>query len=206
HRRASGLPGLSIAWGPWAETGMAARLDERSRGRITSQGLKPIASSRGLQLLEDLMRQPAPHAVAFDLDWNRFLAAFPQAAGWPFIRAFVRQQKVKPAAASNVLRELRAAPERERRARLLTYLRTRIAGVVGLGSYELVEPRQPLFSLGLDSLMAVEMKNHLEADLACVLPLTLMFDYPTVESLAGYLAQEVLGAPAMVAQATAGAG
>jgi myxalamid-type polyketide synthase MxaB len=196
RRRAASLPALSIAWGPWAETGMAARLDERSRARMATQGLRLITPQRGLEFLEDLMRRPVSQAAVFDLDWSRFLAASAQVSEWPLIARFARQRPARPAAPSNVLSELRAAPERERRGRLLTYLRTRIAGVLGLPSYEHVAPRQRLFDLGLDSLVAVEMKNLLEADLAWVLPLTLIFDYPTVESLAKYLAQQVLGASA----------
>src|SRR4029079_1569202 len=52
-------------------------------------------------------------------------------------------------------------------------------------------PRQPLQELGLDSLMAVELRNALSEVLGQTLPATLMFDYPTVEVLSGYLSRHV---------------
>jgi myxalamid-type polyketide synthase MxaB len=73
----------------------------------------------------------------------------------------------------------------------MTHIRSQIAKILGLSSAEQIAPRQRLFDLGLDSLMAIELKNKLEANLGQSLRSTLLFDYPTLEALVDYLAQEM---------------
>jgi acyl carrier protein len=68
--------------------------------------------------------------------------------------------------------------------------------VLGFDSSQFVDPRKPLNEMGLDSLMAVELRNMLRIALGRNLPATLLFNYPTLEALAGYLSREVLGVEA----------
>src|SRR5690606_37038755 len=63
----------------------------------------------------------------------------------------------------------------------------------GLGPSVHLDARQLLTEMGMDSLMAVELSNHLQASLACKLPPTLAFEYPSISALAEYLATDVLG-------------
>ena len=72
---------------------------------------------------------------------------------------------------------------------LLTFVGEQVASVIGLPDGMSVDPSQPLNELGLDSLMAVELRNRLGNGLALErsLPATLVFDRPTIEELAGYL-------------------
>src|SRR5262245_42020051 len=74
----------------------------------------------------------------------------------------------------------------------MAYLRAQVTKVLGMGSPEQIEPRQRLFDLGIDSLMALQLKNRLEPSLGCSLSQTLLFDYPTIEALTDYLVQEVI--------------
>jgi len=86
----------------------------------------------------------------------------------------------------------RAAPN-QRRALVVDQIRSDAARVLGLQDLELLRNNQPFTELGLDSLMAVELCNGLGNRLGRILPATLLFDYPTVEVLAGYLSRSVLG-------------
>lgn len=63
-----------------------------------------------------------------------------------------------------------------------------MAKVLGFSSSDAITPQENFADLGMDSLMATELKNSLESSLNCSIPLTLAFDYPTVEALANYLA------------------
>ena len=71
------------------------------------------------------------------------------------------------------------------------HVRQSIAGVMGMASGDHIGERQRLFEIGIDSLMAVELGNVIQNSLAISLPSTLIFDYPTLESLIGHLATEL---------------
>ena len=191
HRRALGLPGLSINWGPWAVAGMAAQLGSRNRGRIADLGLEPIAPEQGLQVLAELLTTSAAQVGVLPVNWSKFRQQFSQGMELPLLEVMTGAGQAL-AQRSEFLQQLEAAPVKERRAMLMAHLRSQLAKVLDLSTQEQIEPRQRLFDLGLDSLMAVELKNHLESTLACSLRSTLVFDYPTVEALVDYLATEVL--------------
>ena len=102
------------------------------------------------------------------------------------------EQSAKP----ELMRQLEATPENGRPRVVLEFVRDQAVNVLGLPSSRPIDVRQPLNELGLDSLMAVELRNSLAASLGRPLPSTLLFDYPTVEALAGYVGREMLPSPA----------
>ena len=95
--------------------------------------------------------------------------------------------------ANQWLQRMEAIPLDERKEALQEHVRFRIAQVLRLRSPASLEPRRRLFDAGIDSLMAVELKNRLEADAGRPLPSTLVFDHPTLEALTDHLYGEVLG-------------
>ncbi|MCP4262403.1 MAG: SDR family NAD(P)-dependent oxidoreductase [Planctomycetes bacterium] len=193
HRRAMGLPGLSINWGPWAEAGMAADLESRDQRRIAEQGLSSIAPADGLQVLGDLLVQDVAQVGVLPINWSKFLPQFLEAATSPFFEAITRsvQPSNEPPAPALLKKQLEEASVEARRDILMTSIRAEIARVLELSSPEQIQPRQRLFDLGIDSLMAVELRNRLKTILGHTLRATLMFDYPTLESLVDYLSQEL---------------
>lgn len=74
----------------------------------------------------------------------------------------------------------------------MAHVREQVVKVLGLDPSHPLKPQQRLFDAGLNSLAAVELMTHLQASLGHPLPITLIFDYPTVEDLSEYLAREVL--------------
>ena len=194
-RRARGLPGLSINWGPWGEVGMAARLDQQSRSRMAAQGIAPLSPSQGLLALEALLGTSTAQVAVLSVDWSQFLKLLPKGVSLPLLQTFDTRTDAPPPPASGLLQQLGALPEGDRKPALMDYLRGEIAKVLGLSNSGEIEPRDRLFDLGLDSLMAVDLKNRLEEAIGQNIPTTLLFDYPTVEALANYLLQEALVLP-----------
>jgi len=103
-----------------------------------------------------------------------------------------------------LLEELRDATPIRRQELLLTFVSEHVGRVIGATAAQAIDPKQPLNELGLDSLMAVELRNRLGTALALTrsLPATLVFDYPTLEALAAYLDREVVPAPSAAAAGT----
>jgi hypothetical protein len=216
YRRGQGLPALSINWGAWDQIGAAA---ERSVGqRVSGRGIGTISPEEGWQALWYLMRQSAKAADApaqvgvFPVDWAKFLAPgasaffFDMAAATPLQpqtadTGRARTNGHRDPGASGVTAEigirqrLEEAPASKRRPLILAFVRDEANKVLGLPPGQTIDQQQPLQELGLDSLMAVELRNLLGSrlELGRPLPATLVFDYPSVESLATYLMNELFG-------------
>jgi polyketide synthase 12/myxalamid-type polyketide synthase MxaB len=201
-RRAQGLPASSINWGAWAETGAAA---ERGVGeRIAGQGMGTISPGEGLELLGRLMRGSVVQVGVAPIDWPTYLGRAAPGTGAVFLAGFAQDVPppatiiAAPAAELDLRSRLADAPPRKQRALLVAYVQERAARVLGVAS-DALDARIPLNEMGLDSLMAVELRNLLGAGLGLErpLPTTLVFEFPTIQRIADYLADDVLAlAPA----------
>ncbi|MBE9170244.1 type I polyketide synthase [Pleurocapsales cyanobacterium LEGE 06147] len=192
HRRALGLEALSINWGPWANTGMAARGKSRDRTRWATRGIELIAPEQGLQLLDKLLREDASQVGILPVDWSKFLGQFSPETVSGFLKAFQNIAEPSSKQEAEFLQQLETAPTLDRPILLREHVRYQLAKVLGLNSPEQIDLQQGFSELGMDSLMAVELRNRLQNSLGCSIPSTLAFDYPTVEALVNYLAQELL--------------
>jgi acyl transferase domain-containing protein/NADPH:quinone reductase-like Zn-dependent oxidoreductase/SAM-dependent methyltransferase len=206
QRRAAGLPALSISWGAWSDVGAAA--ERRVDQRIDAQGMDAITPAQGLELLETLMAAaPVAHVAVFPVRWSAFLNQ--SAAAAPMLdtlralqRTAARRAPVaapaESCAADAWLAQLQQAGASKRHELLLSFVGEQVARVINAASADAIDPRQPLNELGLDSLMAVELRNRLGTGLQLrrSLPATLVFDHPTLDALATYLAQAALPAAA----------
>ncbi|MGD9832286.1 MAG: SDR family NAD(P)-dependent oxidoreductase [Piscinibacter sp.] len=201
QRRVGGAPALSIGWGAWSEVGAAA--ERQVDTRIGERGIGAISPRQGMEWLEMLMRSDAPaHLAVLPVRWNEFFAA---GATLPLLSA-LRASEREPASLAPAAKRadaglpawrgrLDAAAPTQRGDLLLGFVGEQVAQVIGATAAEAIDPRQPLNELGLDSLMAVDLRNRLGAglELSRSLPATLVFDHPTLQALADYLAQDVLG-------------
>ncbi len=192
QRQARGLPGLSINWGPW-EAGMAAQDGEQ--GRRSSRGLWPIPPEAGLQALDMLLNAARPQVTVMAVNWPAFLQSFRQVP--PLISDFGRAAPAAATAAaghgpSDILQQLQAAAPDDHHDLLSDYLREQVRRILGLPDIEQVDAYTALSEMGMDSLMAVELKNALDEATGKNLPATIAFEYPTIDAITGYLLSAVL--------------
>ncbi len=191
-RRARGLPALSVNWGLWGEVGMGAALDARARQRFADSGLLPIAPADGLRALVAALGADAAQVAALPVEWDRFGRQFAGRALPSLFRTLAGRVPAAgsaPGAASVddlATRLARTAPG-NRRSFVRGVVREHVGRVLELAPGRAVDPRQPLGELGLDSLMAVELRNSLGAAAGRSLPTTLLFDHPTIEALVDFL-------------------
>jgi acyl transferase domain-containing protein/acyl carrier protein len=196
-RRAEGLAATSIAWGPWAEGGMAAGdLADRMR----KGGLNPLNPVAAVAALRRAIDEDATSLVIADIDWALFTSGHPS----PLFKALPEVQKaVKEQAFDEPKTALRAeviaAKSTDRHEIVLAAVRREVASVLGHASADAVEAGASFSDLGFDSLMAVELRNRLGESTGLPLPATLVFDYPTSLSLTEHLLGELSGIRAEVA-------
>jgi myxalamid-type polyketide synthase MxaB len=191
HRRAQGLPGLSINWGPWAEVGMAARLS------LAGQGVEKIDSADGVRVLGDLLQPGQRHGPAqvgvWPVNWPAFQRRLPAGDFPPFLSGFLRRptESRPTAAAGEFLGRLHAAPSGERVALVETAVQKELLEVLGRQATEQVPVTQPWANLGLDSLMTVDLKNRLEALLRVTLPMDRLARDVNTRALAAFILQKL---------------
>lgn len=203
-RHAAGLPALSVAWGRW-NMGMAAGAD----APWTARGLGAIDAAEAFPRLERLLQAPVARAVILPIDWTRFLAQLPPGVDRRFFGAVAPTERVRTPEPGRgaLLARLRSLAPTRRRDALMEHLAERATQVLGLDRRTPIDSSRALKDVGLDSLMAVELRNALARSTGHPLPATLLFDYPTLDALAAHLVRvlELEGAPSAAAPSADGA-
>ena len=195
ERSTRGLPGLSINWGAWAEVGMAA--DRGLTDRLAAQGIGAFTASQGLAALARLLADRAAQVAVLQADWRRFVDRSGRTRQQPFLTELLESAASTPDPAaeppSAELRDqLNKAPAARRKSMIAAFVRERAVRALGIDLASAIDPQTPLSELGLDSLLAVELRNTLGRAFRANLPATLLFDYSTLEALTDYLWNEVL--------------
>ena len=193
HRRALGLPGQAIAWGAWSEIGEAAEQRERIEQRRAALGGRWFTPQQGIKALENLVRQDTTTSVVMAMDW----AVFEEATGTrpPLLKDLLSAASDNEAEASapsgDLLSRLRGAPAAAHQELLVSFLQQEVQAVLRLPTAP--APTVGFFDLGMDSLMAVELRNRLNRAFSeeYTASNTVVFDYPDITTLAGHLAEEV---------------
>jgi len=200
YRRGKGLAALSINWGLWSDAGMAHRLDQRHVERLAAGGLHPIDPDRALDILGTLVSSdgvPASVGV-LNMDWPLFCGR--QERTNPFLSEIC---DAAPAAstgadkASGFADELNSAGPEEQNAMAIAYVKRLLAGIMGSDSGRFDDIKRGFFTMGMDSLMAVELKNRLEKDIGRRLPAIVAFEHSSIEALAGFVRNELVSVRAL---------
>jgi NAD(P)-dependent dehydrogenase (short-subunit alcohol dehydrogenase family)/acyl carrier protein len=197
-RRAQGLPALAINWGTW-EIMRVATAEEREA--FLRGGLRPMATAAALDAMECLITGGAVHHAVADIDWDRLKTLYEAKRSRPLLERLGGKPQAGAAvggasASGGVLDELRTMSSGARREALVSHLQAAVGSVLRVDAARLSDLREGFFDLGMDSLMAVELKTRLEKVLGHPLPSTLAFNYPNIDAVAGYVEAELLASAA----------
>jgi acyl transferase domain-containing protein/NADP-dependent 3-hydroxy acid dehydrogenase YdfG/acyl carrier protein len=207
-RRSEELPATSIDWGAWEDLGMA-RVPAAVRS-LSAHGLGFMSVIQGIEALWQAVADETPQRVVLSIDWNRFRERTSGLSMPLLSECFVApapRNTVGSAGASNgspvatgatgaspdvssvfdLATLLSRAPASARYRMLTDRVAAEVRAAVGLAADQVIDERQPLQELGLDSLMAVELRNALVAMAGLTLPATIVFDYPTTEAISRHL-------------------
>jgi myxalamid-type polyketide synthase MxaE and MxaD len=187
-QRGQGVPALSIGWSAWTQVGLAAATAERGE-RLAAQGIGGIDPARGGMILRRLLARPAgslPAALTIlPLDVPRWREAYPQVATDPLFTDLLAGSG--PAATEGAARDALPPPGPARRAALVRSVIAHVAAVTGREAAG-IDARTPLAGLGIDSLMAMGVRNRLQRDYGLALSATLLWRHPNPGALADHLA------------------
>jgi acyl transferase domain-containing protein/NADPH:quinone reductase-like Zn-dependent oxidoreductase/acyl carrier protein len=191
-RAAQGRPGLSINWGPWAEVGMSARLSDVMIKRWDDEGVKLFTPAKGTRAMISLLGAGVAQVTAGECDWDRFVAARP--VDNALYRLLLHGSDAGTRGID--LDALLAQPAKERVETIGAYVRRKIADVLHMDDPDGVDAHTEFVQLGLDSLVAVELKNALESAFRIPLPPSLAFDHPSAAQLTEFLNQQLVSGQA----------
>lgn len=193
YRQGQGMPTLSVNWGPWADGGMAS---DEAQSWLSRMGIGILQPEQALTALGLLLGSNTVQATVAEVDWPLFKGLY-EARGR---QTLLEEMSVQPSddnqqqstATSALVAELEAAPVGDARAMLTAYLQSEVGKVLGFEASQLANPEQGFLDMGMDSLMAIDLKNRLDKSLRTTLPSTITFECPTIVDLVKYLGREVL--------------
>ncbi|KLO40205.1 polyketide synthase [Mycobacterium nebraskense] len=194
--REQGILGGSVNFGPWS-AGMA---DAESRARLDQRGVRTLSPADALAGLADVVASAPAHGpaqgVVARIDWARFLPLYQQAGRRAFLAELEREvpdavPAVTTTGKTPLVERLTGAPVQQRKKLLTDYLRDVVAEVTRVDAAEIREDAG-FFDLGMDSLMAVELRRRIEQGVGKQIPATLAMDHPRLSDVADYLLDDVL--------------
>ncbi|MGE2727312.1 type I polyketide synthase [Mycolicibacterium pulveris] len=201
RQRERGVPGISVNFGPWLNAGMA---DEAARAELDKRGVRPLSPADALAGMAELLassRKGASHGVVARIDWANFLPVYQIAGKRSFFTQLQREvpdstPQASEAASTQLVERVTAAPVQQRKKLVVDYLRDVVAEVTRIDAAE-IRDEAGFFDVGMDSLMAVELRHRVQRAVGKELPSTLAMDYPRLVDVADFLLSDVLniGAP-----------
>jgi acyl carrier protein len=177
HRKAQGQPATSINWGAWGDLGFADTPGgKRLAARLALLGISSMAAEQALEVLKRLLGQDSAQVVAVPVNWRQYREFYPAGSEPALLSELASEEADVPRQADGpeeksgpTSASLLAAEPGKRRQLLQSYLSAQVARVLGLSAAKL-DLQQPLSNLGLDSLMAVELRNRVAVDLGVKVP------------------------------------
>jgi short-subunit dehydrogenase/acyl carrier protein len=187
-RKSQGLPATSVNWGPWAHGGMAT--SDAARTNLGARGLIPLEPTDALNALGEVVAHGIGQLVAIKANWQR-AAKLLGAVRPPILDNVLPGAAVLTPADSQLLRQLHDTPEAQRASFIAEQLQHEVQQILGLAQPPPASSR--FLELGMDSLIAVEMRNRLLTQFGSLFTVdaTAVFDYPTIGTLAEYLAAQL---------------
>ena len=180
-RQGRGLPAMSVNWGPWSEVGMAAQVDNRKRS--SAPEANKIHPQEGMKVLEHLLQKQPVQAVILPTNWNKLRLGDKPVQ--PLLRQVVKSTSKTDVSESfrMDIDQIKTLPAEEQKTALERFAQVQVVKTLGLDPAQPFNALRPLTDLGMDSLMAVELKNKIEGDTGVNIPVPFLLESASVADL-----------------------
>jgi NAD(P)-dependent dehydrogenase (short-subunit alcohol dehydrogenase family)/acyl carrier protein len=191
----NGRHALSVSWGLWDNIGFSRTAGGReAQRRFGEQGVRGFSADDGLRTLEILLANEVPHAVVLNADRDQLARGHSQRPVQPLLRNVTQQSELDVSQLETVTspdelaftEQYRQTHPDQRAGLMQRCVGRHLAEVLELGDLQL-EPDRPLGEYGLNSIMGLELRHRLERDLSLRLSATIIWNYPSLASLASHL-------------------
>lgn len=190
HRRALGRPALAVDWGAWGDVGEAASR-EGAAELMAERGMGMLRPSQAFGTLQRLLAADVAQAAVLPIDWPTYLARSGDAPLYEVVAA-AGQPVADVGAAGSLSGRLQELTVAQRYPALQQHVHDQVARLMGLPEGQVVARSDRFVDLGVDSLMALEIRNALVDSIGRPLRATLLFDFPTIGDLTGHIGGDVL--------------
>ena len=207
YRQQLGLQAVCLNWGPWPVGGM---VDEKSLELATASGFSPLDTALTQEAMSRLFFSDLAHIAIVQADWKRISSLFETRCPQPLFNALITKRAVSPvtqahaaiaasaanskgnvSALSTLHTELTDILESERQEFLAHKLQQALAVVLQFPAGQLPDRTRGFFDMGMDSISSVDFRLSLEDLVAKTLPPSIVFDYPTIDTLTTHLLTKI---------------
>lgn len=180
YRQQKNLPALSLSWGPWEGVGMAKDLVSRH----ATAGLLSLTSKEALSAFEKALLSSQPHLTIANINWKNYLNHMIEPSPW--FKSFLQEKQIQ----ENLFAKIEAAPLAERETLLKSFVMDVVRSVLGFPPSQQIDEEKGFFDMGLDSLLAVELKNRLQVGLGknVTLGTTAVFNHSSIHAMVNHIA------------------
>lgn len=200
QRRSQGLPCTTVAWGMWQGKGMGT--EKMLQERLHHYGIRPLSTTTAISMLQESLDNDLTHTIVANVDWSKFALYYSLARPRLLLSELPEVQQLEKTATTqdtssdqsenhSLATELQKLSKKERITYLLSVVLDNTATVLGFKQATDIVPDVGFFNLGLNSIMAVELRERLQKTSSVKLPATLVFDYPTPRDVAKLLDEKL---------------
>ena len=190
HRHRRGLPALTINWGALSGAGFVAR-NEKTAAYLDAIGMKSINVEEALRVIRRMLQHDTSQVLASRADWNLWTKIINYVGRSNTFDAVTKEQGDEGSGGSIGPRVMAAAPE-ARAPMIQDFIAENMAAVCSIEA-DGIDRDTPLTSLGLDSLMAVELMNRIEGDIGLSVPMGKVLAGPSIRELAEIIVEMMVG-------------
>ena len=184
YRRAQGRPALTINWGAWSDLGFANTSGgKRLAAHLARMGIESLPAQKALEVLQQLLEQNATQAVAVSINWHKFSQFFQAGAASPLLSGIAREASNPSRNGENGSYAAILCSRHDRNCVIscCNPIWSNRSRECSGSPRQSPEVHQPLSNLGLDSLMAIELKNRIVLDLGINLPIAKFMQGPSID-------------------------